>query len=97
MGSIRQKDLFRLKLYKKRQKEKLSKLKINEKEFMESSEENLRKIIMSTGMWEVLLLSSTIALLGDHTLHVLKKLSLQLVSLRNVIISNGEALRKDYM
>lgn len=29
MGSIGQKDLFRLKLYKKRQNEKLSKLKIN--------------------------------------------------------------------
>lgn len=31
MGSIRQKELLRLKLYKKRQNEKLNKLKINEK------------------------------------------------------------------
>lgn len=43
-----QKDLFRLKLYKKGQNEKLSKFKINEKELMESSGKNLREIIMST-------------------------------------------------
>lgn len=42
-------------------------------------------------------LSAAVAFLGDHTLQVLKKLRLQLVSLRNAIISNGKALRKDYM